>query len=171
MLVRIEFPNLKTVRSIHDPQVSSSWGPMKNVNDILDENFNSQILLVRKKQESLYVFRCEQCSMRKDGFSGWNSSVGRFPLSQWSPMLLSGGTDQPCGTACPKKWLIECWLNQTARAKPPVAGTPCSWNFFWSFPTKTKQDQALLCHVPGKIWPPQFWLGFFYKSIYLGHPV
>ena len=41
----------------------------------------------------------------------------------------------------------------------PVSGS----YYFWSFLTKTKQDQALPSHVHGENWPhsTQFWLVFF----------
>ena len=53
-------------------------------------------------------------------------------------------------TGCPiKKWLSECCWSHSAPSQSPVAGTSptelgraCIWNFFWSFLTKTKQDQA-----------------------------
>ena len=56
-------------------------------------------------------------------------------------------------TGCPKKnVLIECCWSHGAQAKPPVVGTTWLWKvFFWSFLTKTRQDQALLSHVHGKI--------------------
>ena len=48
-------------------------------------------------------------------------------------------------------------------------------NIFWSFLTKTKQDQALSTssHVHGKIVPSsiQFWLSFFLFVTFSGHPV
>ena len=48
----------------------------------------------------------------------------------------------------------NCW-NHGAQAKWPVAGTSCVWkNDFWSFLTKTKQDQALPSHVHWEIWGP-----------------
>ena len=44
----------------------------------------------------------------------------------------------------------------SAQAQSPVAGTPCVRKMiFWSFLTKTKQDQALLSHDHGKILAPQ----------------
>ena len=56
-----------------------------------------------------------------------------------------------------------------------LANTPYVWkSIFWSFLTKTKQDQALPSHVHGKIWPhsAQFWLWFFsISTFFLGHPV
>ena len=63
-----------------------------------------------------------------------------------------------------------CW-SHIALAQSQVAGTPCVWKFtFWSFLTKTKQDQAFLSHVHGNIWPhsTQFWvmIFFFYLSLF-----
>ena len=67
--------------------------------------------------------------------------------------------------------LSEFCRSHTALAQSQVAGTPCVWKFtFWSFLTKTKQDQAFLSHVHGKIWPhsTQFWvmIFFFYLSLF-----
>ena len=44
---------------------------------------------------------------------------------------------------------------------------------FWSFLTKTRQDQELPSHVHGKIQPhsTQFWLGLCSISAFLGHSV
>ena len=51
------------------------------------------------------------------------------------------------------------------------ASTPWAWKmFFWSFLTKTKQDQALPSHFDGKFGPRAqgvFSVGYFI----LGHPV
>ena len=85
----------------------------------------------------------------------------------------------------PQDW-IKCWCIQeylittegALRALlfdwSPVACTPCVWtNVFWSFLTKTKQDQTLQSHVRGKIWPhgTHFLLGsFFLLVISLWHP-
>ena len=72
---------------------------------------------------------------------------------------------------CPKKWLIECCCNHSAQAKSPVAGTPCVWIFFWSFLTKTKQDQVLPSHVHGKIWPHHsILIRIFYICQFFGPP-
>ena len=47
-----------------------------------------------------------------------------------------------------KIWLIECYWNHGVQAKSSVAITPFVWkNIFWSFLTKTKQDQALPSYV------------------------
>ena len=53
-----------------------------------------------------------------------------------------------------------CW-SHSAVAQSPFAGTPCVWRLtFWSFLTKTKQDQVPPSHVNGKIEPhsTQYWL-------------
>ena len=43
---------------------------------------------------------------------------------------------------------------QSCTAKSLVAGTPFVWkNVFWSFLTKSKQDQTLPCHAHEKILP------------------
>ena len=52
----------------------------------------------------------------------------------------------------PKNALLECCWSHSALAQSPFAGTPCVWRLiFWSFLTKTKQDQAPPSHVNGKI--------------------
>ena len=75
----------------------------------------------------------------------------------------------------PKNALSECCWSHSAVAQSPFAGTPCVWKLiFWSFVTKTKQDQALPSNVDGRIWPhsAQFWLWFFsICTFFLGHPV
>ena len=45
-------------------------------------------------------------------------------------------------------------------------------NVFWPLLTKTRQDQALIYHVQGKIWPhsTQFWLRCFFISQFFGTP-
>ena len=50
----------------------------------------------------------------------------------------------------PNNVIIECWHHLGLES------------VFWSFLTKTKQDQAPPSHVHGKIWPhsTQFWLWF-----------
>ena len=51
----------------------------------------------------------------------------------------------------PKKTLSECCWSHSALAQSPFAGTPCVLVLiFWSFLTKTKQDQAPPSHVNGK---------------------
>ena len=53
-----------------------------------------------------------------------------------------------------KNTLSECCWSHSALAQSPVADTPCVLkSIFWSFLTKTMQDQALPSHVHGKIWP------------------
>ena len=45
---------------------------------------------------------------------------------------------------------------------------------FWSFLTKTKQDQALPSHIDGKIYPTAFNFGYDFVLLvhqFLGHPV
>ena len=71
--------------------------------------------------------------------------------------LLASGEKQVSDTTtgCPKKTeLIECCWSHGTQDKSPVAGTTSAWKvLFWSFLTKTKQDQATPSHVHGKIWP------------------
>ena len=51
-----------------------------------------------------------------------------------------------------KNALSECCWSHSALAQSPFAGTPYVWRLiFWSFLTKTKQDQAPPSHVNGKI--------------------
>ena len=48
--------------------------------------------------------------------------------------------------------LSDCCWNHSALAQSQVASTPCVWKLiFWSFLSKTKQDQATPSHVNGKI--------------------
>ena len=64
-----------------------------------------------------------------------------------------------------KRCTIECCWNYSAQVISPVTGTPCvRKNVLGPFFTKTKQDQALLSHVHGKIQPhsTQFLLWFFF---------
>ena len=52
----------------------------------------------------------------------------------------------------PKKALSECCWSHSALAQSPFASNPYVWrSIFWSFLTKTRQDQALPSHVNGKI--------------------
>ena len=63
-----------------------------------------------------------------------------------------------------KRCTIECCWNYSAQVISPVTSTPCvRKNVLGPFFTKTKQDQALLSHVHGKIQPhsTQFLLCFF----------
>ena len=55
-------------------------------------------------------------------------------------------------TGCPKKnVLIECCWSNGAQAQSRVVGTTWAWKvFFWSFLTKTRQDQAPPSHVHDK---------------------
>ena len=49
---------------------------------------------------------------------------------------------------------------------------PTGSSFFWSFLTKTKEDQALLSHIHGKIWPRSTQIfRLRQQSRFLGHPV
>ena len=74
-----------------------------------------------------------------------------------------------------KNALSECCWSHSALAQSPFAGTPCVWRLiFWSFLTKTKQDQAPPSHVNGKIYShrhsTQFWLWFCSFSTFFGTP-
>ena len=52
----------------------------------------------------------------------------------------------------PKNALSECCWSHSVQGQSPLVGTPCVWSLiFWSFLTKTKQDQAPPGHVNGKI--------------------
>ena len=57
-----------------------------------------------------------------------------------------------------------------ALAQSPVASTPGMKSVFWSFLTKTKQDQQLPSQVHGKIWAhsTQFWFDFVLLGNFFG---
>ena len=77
-------------------------------------------------------------------------------------------------TGCPKKIvLIECCWSHGAQAQSPVAGTTWALKvFFWSFLTKTKQDQVPQTQVHGTIYPAttQFWLWFCFIGTFFWTP-
>ena len=65
-----------------------------------------------------------------------------------------------------KNALSESYWTHSAMAQTPVADTPlCLEINFWSFPTKTKQDQALPSHVHGKVWPHSAQFRLWFLSI------
>ena len=79
-----------------------------------------------------------------------------FPDNIFFEILTNGTLQKNCvpPQGVPKNVLIECCWSHGAQAQSPVVGTTWAWKvFFWSFLTKTKQDQAPPSHVQGKIWP------------------
>ena len=105
----------------------------------------------------MYIFAMIQnCILQVSGQEVQMADLGKEQVlgSSQEVSRLFGSTGY---LQCPKKVTYRMLLRLSYQYPAPLVSGNCC---FWSFLTKTKQDQALPSHVHGKICPhsTQFWL-------------